>query len=129
MAPVAPGSSLLLLVQANRTSEGRPVVDRRASFGRRSNNDEVDRSLDLQSVWQVAPPPWAVGEVECDAKAGYLDRKWALRGEATSGWLSLKFEVKLKICILSSCPFSIFSYSIFRFCFNKTPFQMRKAAQ
>jgi hypothetical protein len=104
MAPVAPGASLLLHVQPGRTSQGRRVKDHRQSFG--GHRPKVDSAVALRSAWQVVPPPWAVGEVECDAKAGYLDRKWALRGEAESGWLSLQFEVKTKTtCFLAISHF------------------------
>jgi hypothetical protein len=111
MAPVSPGASLLLLVDKDRTSDGRRVVDTRHSYSSSGQGGgEGGRGAQGHNakggVWQVVAPPWAQIEVNCDAKAGYLDRKWAMRGDVSSGWLSLKFKVcTVLICVVpAACP-------------------------
>jgi len=78
-------ASLLNLVDNERTSEGRAVVDGRT-------RGDIEAKPDL-NAWQVVAPPWTVNEVRCDAKAGYLDRKWALHGTSKASWLALTVAV------------------------------------
>jgi len=103
MAPVSPGASLLLLVDKDRTSDGRRVFDTRKSYSSSSQDGDGGGrgGQTAKGVWQVVAPPWAQNEVNCDAKAGYLDRKWAMRGDVSSGWLSLKFKVCKCVCSLT----------------------------
>jgi hypothetical protein len=108
MAPSMTKSSLLNLINKKETSNGRnPVIDRRKSI---TGTAGVMNS----KTWQVVAPPWTVHEVSCSEKAGYLDRKWALQGDESAGWLVLDFEVKNEGTPLALCEVCVSLLHLFK---------------
>jgi len=95
MSPSMRANSLVNLIVASKTSEGRRVVDRR--YGK-----SIAGLMGWRN-WQVVAPPWTVNEIACEKTAGYLDRKWALQGDDSSGWLTLEFDVETDKTPIALC--------------------------